>query len=78
MRLSGLIPLAVAMALSGVVIAIADAHSWSDSTTQWVITAIVGGTTFALFLADWRELRLHKGRERRDRRDSPSGRRGTT
>jgi hypothetical protein len=78
MRLSGLIPLVVAMTLSGAVIAIADAHSWSDSTTQGAIIAIIGGTTLALFLTDWRETRLHRGQEGPDRRDSPRGRRGTT
>ncbi len=79
MRFSGLIPLAVVLTLSAAVIAIANAHGWSDGAAEWVIVAIIGGTTVAdLLLTDLRELRLRKDRKRRGGPHFPGGRRGTT
>jgi Zn-dependent protease with chaperone function len=51
-----LIPLVVTLALVAALIVFANAHSWSDSATQWAITAILGGSTIIdLAVARWRE-----------------------
>ena len=68
MRISALIPLAAAIMLSAVLIAIADAHSWSDTAAQGALSAIIGGTAVInILFAYWQEGRLRIRRQSRRR-----------
>jgi len=51
-----LVPFFLTLALVAALVVFADAHSWSDSATQWAIAAILAGSTILdLLVARWRE-----------------------
>jgi len=69
MRFRGLGLVAAAAILCAILVAIADAHSWSDTATSGALSAILGGVTVVdVLFAYWREGRLRIGRRFRRRR----------